>query len=67
MELINLFLFARYPVIQGIYCLVHTNFQRAYSAGVMSLDIIELMTFRIISAAIFSSEKSRPQCKGATA
>ena len=37
------------------------NFLRAYSAGVMASDVIELMTVSMISVEILSAEKSRPE------
>ena len=42
-----------------VFSLRQVNFPRAYSAGVMASDVIELMTVSMISVELLSAEKSR--------
>ena len=47
--------------------LQRVNFPRVYSAGITAWDVIELMTVRIISVGLLSSEKSKPDRNAAIA
>ena len=47
--------------------LQQVNLPRAYSAGVMTCNVIELMTIRMMSVGMLSLVKSRPDLNTAIA